>query len=121
MDQTWNWLVWLVAILVTIVVVRATVRFDVNEWLRDRRKQREEHLRLLCPHVRLVNSDGEPAICSTYISPVGTTAWQCQLCGNVTYDRSEGDEVARYWATNTNELIKRHKDMARLAKKLGRC
>ena len=37
-DQVPDWLGWLVAVLVAIVAIRATFRFDLNQWLRDRRQ-----------------------------------------------------------------------------------
>ena len=120
MDQIWDWLGWLLAGLATFVAFRTTVRFDVNEWLRDRRKQKEDNLRLLCPHARPVIENGTHAISSTYISPVGTTAWQCQMCGDVTHDRDEINDAASYWARHPDQFIRRTKDIARLAKKLGR-
>ena len=119
-DQMPDWLGWLVAVLVAIVAIRATFRFDLNQWLRDRRQSKEEHLRLLCPHVEVVEADGQTAIRSTYVSPAGTTAYQCQLCGAVTYDSSRGLEDAQFWASNPRALIRRHKKMRRLARKLGR-
>ena len=40
---------WAVAILTGVLAIKATVRFDVNEWQKERRKQKEERLRSLCP------------------------------------------------------------------------
>lgn len=116
----WSWLKWLVALVAAILVVRATVWFNLNEWFRDRRKRNEENLRLLCPHVTRFESGGAPAVRSTYVSPSGTTACQWQLCGDTTYDEAWIDEVARYWASNPNELVKRHRKTKRLSKRLGR-
>ena len=119
-DQVPDWLGWLVAVLVAIVAIRATFRFDLNQWQRDRRQSKEEYLRMLCPHVRASTVDGKAALASTYVSPSGTTAYQCQLCGAVTYDASQGLENVQFWANNPEELIRRHKKMRRLARKLGR-
>ena len=119
MDQSWSWLGWLLAGLATFVAVRASIRFDVNEWLRERRKRKENNLRRLCPHAHLIMDNGSPAVRGAYISPMGTTAWQCQLCGDITYDRDAIDEGAEYWSRHPDELITRQKEIARRAKKLG--
>ena len=121
MDQVWGWLGWLAAGLATIVAIRGSVRFDVTEWLKERRRQKEENLRLLCPHaVGEVDEGGDMGIRSTYVSPVGTTAHQCQMCGAVTRDRDDPERQIRYWVKNLDEFVERHKKMVKLAKKLGR-
>ena len=110
---------WIAAFIAAIIAIRGTIRFDVNEWLRDKRKQKEENLRALCPHVRPIYSDGKPAMHSTFVSPSGTQAWQCQLCGAVTHDEVMIDENTKYWLSNPEELTKRFKRMSRLTKKMG--
>ena len=120
MDETWNWLFWIAAFVAAIIAVRGIVRFDVNEWLRDRRKQKEESLRALCPHVKPIYVDDKPAMRSTFVSPSGTLGWQCQTCGTFTHDEASIDENTEYWLSNPRELTKRLKKRSRLAKKLGR-
>ena len=96
-------------------------RSVLTEWLKERRRQTEENLTLLCPHVTWeVDNSGTVQVRSTYVSPSGTMAWQCQLCGSITNDTGHPSRVAQYWANNPKALIKRHKKMSRLARKLGR-
>ena len=66
MNEGWNWIGLVFALLAAIVVFHATIRFDVNEWSRDRRKQKEDNLRNLCPHV-IVTQDGNISLQSTYV------------------------------------------------------
>ena len=120
MEQVWGWLGWLAAALATIVAVRGSVRFDVTEWLKERRRHKAENLRLLCPHAVTEVEGGNVEIRSTYVSPMGTVAYQCQMCGAVTHDRGEPERQIRYWAQNPDEFVERHKKMEKLAKKLGR-
>ena len=124
MDIDWNqakvWLGWLAAIFVAVVAVRGTFKFDVNQWLRDRRKAREENMRLLCPHTSAVVKDGKLELTSAYVSPVGTVAYQCQICGRITQDRREPTATLEYWARNMDSLMDRHDRMEHLARKLGR-
>ena len=103
------------------MAIKATVRFDVTEWLKERRRWKEKNLRLLCPHaVGEVYDDGELGVRSTYISPAGTTAYRCQMCGKVTYDESETVEGLRYWVEHPEYLLARYGKMRTLAKSLGR-
>lgn len=115
-----EWLGWITAFVVSVVAIRATIRFDLNEWLRDRRAQKEKNLRMLCPHADFSDEDGVLQIRSTYVSPPGTTAWQCQMCGNVTHDDAEVSSVTRYWAKHPDELSRRNKKILKEARKLGR-
>lgn len=120
LETLWDWSGWLVAIILGLFAIRATVRFDVNEWFRDRRRQQKENLAILCPHISIVRSDGKAGIQSAYISPPGAFAWQCQMCGHISHDQRAIEQEARYWAENPEELRKRIKKIEDLAKKLGR-
>ena len=78
---------WVIAVLVGVFAFKTKVQFDVNKWLKDRRKLKERKLRMLCPHVMPTTvDDGQLVVQSTYVSPTGTTAWQCQRCGDITHD-----------------------------------
>ena len=99
MNDFWGWFGWgVVALLATVVAIRGTITFDVNEWLKERKKKKEENLRSLCPHAQMVQEGGEYGVRSTYISPMGTLAWQCQNCGDVTHDEAAVREINAYWA-----------------------
>ena len=79
MDQVWGWLGWLAAGLATIVAIRGSVRIDVTEWLKERRRQKETNLRLLCPHASGgVDEVGNPGILSAYVS-LGSPTLGAQL------------------------------------------
>ena len=121
-----TWSGWVVASLVSIVAFRANVRFDVNEWLRDRRAQREKNLMMLCPHVSVSKEDGEVLVRSAHLPfdgnlevLFGGTKWKCQVCGHTTYDEVMIKSLTEYWASHPVELKKRDKRFMRAAKKLG--
>lgn len=120
MNEPLTWAGWAVAVVAGIFAIRANVRFDINEWLKDRRNQKERNLRMLCPHVRVSDRDGRLNFNSTYVSPPGTLAWQCQMCGNITQDDAAVQENTAWWAVNPNELSERNDKIMRLLKKLGR-
>lgn len=119
-DMLWEWTGWVVAAIAATFAIRGSIRFDVNEWLKDRRKRQEEQLENLCPHIAVFKEDGKLAIRSTYISPPGTVAWQCQMCGHVTHDGHAIEQGQRYWAENPDKLAIRNKRIKKLARKLGR-
>lgn len=107
--------------LLTVVAAIFAVKFDLNQYLKGRRKQKEDKLRLMCPHVHLAMSeDDRPMVRSAYVSPPGTLEYHCELCGRSTYDGDEPRRNALYWAKNPTQLLDRHKEMRKLAKRLGR-
>ncbi len=121
MEQVWSWMGWLAAGLATIAAIRGSIRFDVNDWLKERRHQKEVNLRLLCPHASPeIDENGNIGIRSAYVSPMGTTAHHCEMCGAITHDWNEPVRQAHYWAKNPDEFVERLKEMKKLAKKLGR-
>ena len=124
MDAFMSWLSenGLTIILATLAVfaIRGNLKFDLNQWHKDRRQALEANLRALCPHISVVKHEGKPAIKSLFFSPSGTASWQCQGCGAIVHDSRYVDEIFQYWADNMDALVKRSKQMNKLAKKLGR-
>jgi len=124
MDAFTSWLsengLAIIGMLIAAVTVRGIVKFDVNQWFNDRRKRLEENLSMLCPHVRTVVRGNTVEVYSTFISPPGTVAYQCQRCGQITYDESAIGTQVQYWCANPNALSERNNEMEKAAKKLGR-
>ena len=123
MEELFNflseWAGWIFGFFAAAFAVRGSIKFDVNVWLNDRRKRIKDNLKAMCPHVRPFVEDGINKMQSTFISPPGTAAWQCQRCGRVTYDTEEIELNCKYWAENPDDLAERNKKMEKLAKKLG--
>ena len=108
MDSLVSWFGWLVAAVLAIpLVIRAQIKFDINEWQKNRQQQRRERARALCPHAYFLEEDGTRYVKSAYVSPPGTAANQCQLCRHVTYDDGGIQISLKYWATNADQLWER--------------
>lgn len=124
MDAFASWLsengLAIIGMVIAAVAVRGSIKFDVNQWLNDRRKRLEDDLRMLCPHHCFIKEGDEIRIASEFVSPPGTLAWQCQRCGHISYDKFKMEQDARYWAENPSALIGQNKKMKKPAKKLGR-
>jgi len=119
MESVLIWFGWALAALLGFrLLLKGEIKFDVNAWLNKRQERKEEHLRSLCPHVQATKEDGELCLRSTYISPPGTVAWQCQKCGRWTHDDYEVNENLRWWSVNVEAFIERKKQIEKLGKKL---
>ena len=100
--------------------IKGVIKFDINQYLNDRRERLEENLRLLCPHVKFVQEGENISVGSTFVSPSGTQAYICQQCGRENYDHPNIVNDLEYWNNNPNKLIEHMKRMNKMAAKLGR-
>ena len=124
MDAFTSWLsengLTIILAILAVFAIKGNVKFDLNQWLKDRRQALETNLRALCPHVNVVKHEGKTAIRPLFVSPPGTAAWRCERCGVVVNDPDYVDEICQYWIDNIDALVKRNEQMNKLAKKLGR-
>ena len=124
MDAFTTWLsensLIIIGMILTVVTVRGTVKFDINQWINDRREQQEQNFIALCPHHYLFRDGDGIKVGSHFISPPGTSAWQCQKCGHLTYDDLGRKKECEHWAQNPDALIEQNNKRRKLAKKLGR-
>ena len=114
--------VWLIAgvIFGVVGILSFRVRFDVNEWLRDRHVRRHEQYKMLCPHaVLVVDRSGNPRVDSFFISLMETLSLQCSRCGLITNDEGIVDRQLQYWTRHPKKLSAREKEFQDLMKKLG--
>lgn len=109
---------WLIALALIVIAVRGSISFDINRWTEKRRENLILKIRGLRPHVEIDEVNGQYRIISTYISPFGSLAHQCQRCGDVTHDWNYPERSATYWASNPDLLLKRLKKLEKLNAKL---
>lgn len=105
--------------LLVIFIGIFAVRFDLNRWLELRYERQKLRYRSLCPHVDLhIQSDNTVEVRSLYVSPSGTTAWQCQRCGAVTHGQETIEIEMQYWANNSLAYVQRMKRQNRVGRRL---
>ena len=115
MNDLWTWITLAALLLGTLSLI---VKFDINEWLKERRRQKKENLPRHCPHARFIMINGQPGVQVEYISPSGTLAWRCQMCGHVTHNERMLDEIREYWLENPEKLAKQLKIMEKKVRRL---
>jgi hypothetical protein len=106
----------IIAGLIGLIAFKVKIDFNVNDWMKEKRKIKEHKLRNICPHTSIIEIDGKRAVKSDFISPSGTLQWQCSRCKLVSYYDQSNQE---YWAENIKELIKRNKKFNKGLKKIG--
>ena len=110
---------WLLAItLASVMTVRGSVRFDVNEWLKARRRIREERLEKriqeACPHMLILG--GKPV---SQFSRKNGDSWKCEGCGT-TMDDDSVQQSVDYWISHPKEYAKTFEKKNKLVKKYNR-
>ena len=114
-----GWGGWVAAAIVSIFAIRGSIKFDVNQWLKDRREVQREKARMLCPHAEVfLDNQGEPCFKSLFQSPSGTPNWICEQCGQTVYSEGSVIEKLRYWTKNAQGFIQQKKRFDKASKKL---
>lgn len=87
MDFTFTQILILLALaIVGIITITVSIRFNLTEYLSDRRDRRKDKLKVVCPHTELIDlAEG------TYVQPLfslvpGEAIYQCPICGYATHD-----------------------------------
>ena len=124
MDGLTNWLSewggWLLGLTAAVVAIRGSVKFDVNQWLNDRREKYRKNYDFLCPHAySFIDPDsGKVGIRSLFTSPSGTTSWICESCGCVVYTEESVMHILQSWLSNPKGLLEVEKKRNKLYDKL---
>ena len=110
----------LVVVILSIVAIRLTLKFDVNKW--QERMDRKATLRLqnICPHfsVEYNNAANQFVFESFFVSPSLTTNWICSQCEMVI----PSNLMIPKYPTSLKEIkkvVEAQKKFIKLAKKAG--
>ena len=107
-----------IGLVIGVIVIKVAVNFNVNRWLENRDKRLIEKFMIMCPHVTVGTDEEKIFVASAFFSPSGTSAFQCELCGSITYDRDKPESNLRFWMNNLDALIERQEAVAKIHKKI---
>jgi hypothetical protein len=108
-------------IAIIIGTISVVVRFDYNDFRKNRDEKLHNRLINACPHVEIYPHDDENiAIKDLYISPPGTLKLQCEKCGHIKYENSDHARRVNYYCSENGkkEYVDRLKRFDKIAKKL---
>ncbi len=116
MENYWNTILFCILVIALFFTVRGNIKFDLNEYLKDRRENKKQRVRTLCPHMDVTRDEkGSLQFRSFYIPNLGGIGWKCRTCGSETTDEFYIKETFKYWVNNPKEYEKRRKKMIKLA------
>ncbi len=113
-----KWTGWALGFFATAFAIRGSVKFDVNQWLNDRRERIREKIRVLCPHAFVTVQEEKIVFRSAFVSPFGTYQHRCQRCGVVVDDPTMLNIRAKDLAENLKKWEEVEKEIHCLTKKL---
>ena len=98
---------WATLVLAGIAVFSVAIKFDLNAFLENRRKEQLGRLKAMCPHCVLAEEDGQIVVQGLVMSPPGTLQAQCTRCRKVFVGGlEEAWEATRVWRENPRALQK---------------
>ena len=110
-----------IVVLLGVVAFKFNLKFDINEWSKNRQERKLNELRRLCPHTVVKEENGKKKIESTldklFNSP---DPWECHLCGFTTKNPHAYFKKVSEWRENPEELATRIEEFKKQSKKLGR-
>jgi hypothetical protein len=112
-----EWAGWIFGFIATAFAIRGSVKFDVNRWFENRRKQHEKNLESLCPHFNVIKDEGEIILQPSFPSEYE----RCVNCNNYKFGvKAYVEANEKYWLENLDSLKERNQKVKALVKKLGR-
>jgi len=107
------------AIALSIIAIRLSLKFDVNQFLENRRKIKLDQLKNICPHIHISPQDSTAFILKSYFSsPRGTSKWFCSQCGLVVESQEDVNRLIESYKKDINLYLKKQKRFINQAKKL---
>ncbi|MBU1854850.1 MAG: hypothetical protein KKF89_03960 [Nanoarchaeota archaeon] len=111
----------ILAIALSIIAIRISFKFDINQFLENRRKVKLNQLKNICPHGTM-SLDGDKIIFQSYFSsPSGTVQWGCSQCGLVVNSEDEVKRINNHLLKDPKLFITKQKKFSKETKKLKIC
>lgn len=108
----------LILIIVGIIAVRFTFKFDLNQYLKSRREIKINQLKNICPHGHIIKENKGLIFESYFSSPFGTTKYICSQCGCIVNSEFEVNRYTEFYLNKPELVLKKQKEFIKKAKKL---
>jgi|GEM_PF-6666252 len=114
-------LLFIITLAISVIAIKISFTFNINEYLKTRKKDIDNKIKNYCPHGHVSVSDKEVKFQSAFNSPVGTTSYVCQRCQLVVSHIDENNEQERILRLlqDSKAYSRREKIFHKLLKKGG--
>lgn len=107
--------------LAIIAILHFGVKFDINEYIKSRKKRHQKLAQSYCPHMDFIpRSDNSFQVNSLFYTPFGTPNWFCSRCGAVLPYEPDQEELkakATYYLNHPKAYKKAMRKFDKHAKK----
>jgi|SRR3989338_4405108 len=109
----------LILIIIGAFAIRFSFKFDMNQFLENRRKIKLDQLKNICPHERIIDINGNQIrFESLFSSPVGTLNLVCSQCGCIVNHQNDVNRISERYSKNPSMILEKQKRFFKEAKKL---
>ena len=109
----------LILTIIGAFVIRFSFKFDMNQFLENRRKIKFDQLKNICPHERIIDINGNQIrFKSLFSSPMGTRKWICSQCGCIVDHEDDVNRISERYSKNPSMILEKQKRFFKEVKKL---
>ena len=109
----------IIFIVASAIAIRFSFKFDLNQYLENRRKIKLDQLKNICPHGRIVDiNSNQIRFESLFSSPMGTPKWICSQCGCIVDHKDDVNRINERYSKNPSMILDKQKRFIKEAKKL---
>lgn len=110
-------------LLIILIIIFGSIafkfKFNVNDYLRDRREIKKDQLKNVCPHIRITNIQGkEIQVQSMFNTSYGTFIWMCSQCGLIVNSEDEVNRIMNNYEKDPSKIAEQQEKYYKKAKKL---
>jgi hypothetical protein len=116
----WHLVIGFVVLVFGVVAIRISLTFDLNRYLDSRKSTLRAKAKNACTHFDIEPVGDDIQVQSLFISPPGTSQYQCQRCGLTKHIQDgEVEAMAEYWLKHVDEYNKQQEKFHKILKKIG--
>ena len=115
-----EWWQWIILIFAGAVAIRVSLKFDLNQFLKERRKIKITRLQNICPHCKIeFNKDNKQIKCTPYFySPEGTLDQVCSRCKCIVPFEENVKRICENYAKDPKRWLEQENKFIKQMKKL---
>lgn len=117
----WEWILFALAVIFGVFLVKVTVQFDLNVYLKDRSQRRIARLQNACTHLVIEPAgEGQMHVTSCFQSPPGTVQYFCSRCQVMSYNpEREFSKRTEYYIQHLSEYYEAEERFIKMLRRAG--
>jgi hypothetical protein len=116
-----EWWQILILIIAGAIAIRFSVKFDLNQFLKDKRKIKIDQLKNICPHCKIeFDKDKKQIKAESYFyTEIGNPNYFCRRCGCMVPFEENATKICENYAKDPQRWLEQEKRFIKEMKRLG--